>query len=91
MCGWLLYIVVHKITSLNIMITSSLFTLLNRQYLSVDMVHLIVSMSSYMNKRSGYISNISACGLRSRSMLILCCPNDMQVIICEMYKALVTQ
>jgi len=82
LCGWLLYMVVHKITSLNIMITSSLFILPNQQYLSVDMVHLIISMSSYMKKRSCCINNISACGLHSRSLLILCCSNAMRVTNC---------
>lgn len=56
LCGWLLYTVVHKINSLNIMITSGLFILPNQQYLSVDMVHLIKSMSSYMNKHQAVVA-----------------------------------
>jgi len=63
LCGWLLYMVVHKINSLNIKITSSSFILPNQQYLSVDMVHLIISVSSYMNKYQAIsaISVLVAC------------------------------
>jgi hypothetical protein len=83
--------VVHKINSLNIMITSSFF------YFAKPAVFVSRYGSPYhINEQlqeqiSGYISNISACGLHSRSMLILCSPNDMRVTICELYKALVAQ